>query len=552
MTKPDDPVDPARVRLELERILDSPDFHASPRNRRFLAYLVEETLGGRGAGIKAYAIATAVFGRAPAFDPQQDPIVRVEAGRLRSALEHYYLTAGRSDPIRIGLPKGDYAATFEVQSGDLAKGDPAPSRATDASERTPRGPAILVTAFEPAGRTARCRDFTWGLTRKTAVALTQFTDLRVFGPEFPAARGLMPPGPTSENKLDVDFLVSGAVTLSGARCEVDVVLSDAQSGQNLWARTFDHHLNPGQSSAGWDEVANEVARALAQPYGVIFSTISRESNLAASDSARSDDALIRSFEYERAYDRDLFEPTRVALERAIAQDPHYPEALARLSQLYCDAYRFGHDVESPLSDPLARALELARRAVTLAPDSTRARQALALALWFSGEPHAALAELEYAYARNPNDTEVMAELGGRYALLAEWDRAVPLLRESYLRNPAQPGHHRIGLALFHYVWGDYRQALAEARKVNAPDVVYGFLIAAAAAARAGLLPEARAQAREILRIDPNYGDRIWADLQARRLHPPLMRHIIDGARLAGLKCGPGKPRHGGHGGAKAA
>ena len=68
--------------------------------------MVEETLAGRGDRIKAYTIATAALGRDDNFDPQIDPIVRVEAGRLRQALRQYYAAEGRHDPIVIDLPVG--------------------------------------------------------------------------------------------------------------------------------------------------------------------------------------------------------------------------------------------------------------------------------------------------------------------------------------------------------------------------------------------------------------------------------------------------------------
>ena len=80
--------------MEVTRILSSKDFDASERNRRFLQYIVEETISGRADRIKAYSIATSVFGRNESFDPQHDAIVRIEAGRMRRSLEHYYLTSG--------------------------------------------------------------------------------------------------------------------------------------------------------------------------------------------------------------------------------------------------------------------------------------------------------------------------------------------------------------------------------------------------------------------------------------------------------------------------
>jgi adenylate cyclase len=102
-----------RARAQLERILGSPGFDASARNRRFLEYVVEETLAGRADRLKGLSIAIDVFDRDATIDPQHDPVVRVEAAKLRRSLERYYLSAGREDPIRIDIPKGAYVPTFE-------------------------------------------------------------------------------------------------------------------------------------------------------------------------------------------------------------------------------------------------------------------------------------------------------------------------------------------------------------------------------------------------------------------------------------------------------
>ena len=86
------------IRAQLERILKHSEFKASDKQRQFLSFVIKETLAGKSSQIKAYTIALSVYGRTETFDPQVDPIVRVEAGRLRRSLEHYYLTAGRNDP----------------------------------------------------------------------------------------------------------------------------------------------------------------------------------------------------------------------------------------------------------------------------------------------------------------------------------------------------------------------------------------------------------------------------------------------------------------------
>ena len=84
----------------------------SDRKRRFLKFIVQETLAGHADRIKAYTIAVDVFGRDPSFDPASDPMVRIEAGRLRRCLEHYYLTEGSADAVQITIPKGGYVPQF--------------------------------------------------------------------------------------------------------------------------------------------------------------------------------------------------------------------------------------------------------------------------------------------------------------------------------------------------------------------------------------------------------------------------------------------------------
>src|SRR5262249_19337461 len=89
----------AEVRAALERIVASSTFRTSTQLAAFLRFVIEAALAGQSDRIKGYTIAVEALGRTPDFDPQTDPIVRVEAGRLRRALERYYANGGSGDPI---------------------------------------------------------------------------------------------------------------------------------------------------------------------------------------------------------------------------------------------------------------------------------------------------------------------------------------------------------------------------------------------------------------------------------------------------------------------
>ena len=100
------------IRAALEHMAASEAFRGSPQLVAFLRYVVEETLRGASDRIKGYTIAVEALGRAENFDPQVDPIVRVEAMRLRRALARYYANGGRNDPVLIDLPLGSYVPAF--------------------------------------------------------------------------------------------------------------------------------------------------------------------------------------------------------------------------------------------------------------------------------------------------------------------------------------------------------------------------------------------------------------------------------------------------------
>jgi Tol biopolymer transport system component len=148
---------------QLERMLGRQTFRSGARSATLLKFLVTETLAGRADRLKDYTLGAEGLGRGDGFDPRTDPIARVEASRLRSRLELYYVTEGAADPVVISLPKGGYVPQFQAR------------------EQTPAAPAV---AEAPAGGwTSHWRLAAFGLT--VAAALVSAVALRS-DPEPPA------------------------------------------------------------------------------------------------------------------------------------------------------------------------------------------------------------------------------------------------------------------------------------------------------------------------------------------------------------------------------
>lgn len=261
--------DPSKAVLqELHRLVGCKTLHASDRNRQFLRYVVTETLEGRGDRLKAYNIATSVFGRGSDFNPQQDAIVRIEAGRLRQALEHYYLTDGQHDRIRITIPVGSYVPTFEQR--EPVRGSA--GRSCDVfpiADAMDCRPSILVANFEDEGDQSMFPNFTKGFLRRIVVGLAQFTGLQVYGPETIANPNHDCANASTSGRAVADFILTGGTAISDEHFSVEAVLFDSRSSRCVWAQSFDRILPQHGIVRVRNEVASSIASTLGLSYGYI-------------------------------------------------------------------------------------------------------------------------------------------------------------------------------------------------------------------------------------------------------------------------------------------
>lgn len=259
------------VLTQLDRILRSSDFDASARNRAFLRYVVNETLSGRSEYIKGYTIAQEVFHRDSDFDPQLDPVVRIEASRLRRSLERYYLTAGRRDRIRLDLPKGGYVPRFELSDGH-SDADVMGQivELPDASAPALRTlPSIVVLPFEPLGEEPCLVQLARGIAEELIDQLLHFDNLIVVGDAL-NARSVLPGTHASAARFaDASYVLKGSVRIAGGRLRLSAHMLDADNGRYIWAQSFDRQANGDDILATQEDIATIVASRIASPEGVI-------------------------------------------------------------------------------------------------------------------------------------------------------------------------------------------------------------------------------------------------------------------------------------------
>jgi tetratricopeptide (TPR) repeat protein len=445
------PLWPDEVRAQLDRIITSPEFRVPERLRNFLRYVVETTLAGHAEQIKAYTIALEVFERDETFDAHADPVVRIEAGRLRRALERYYFIVGQLDPIQIEIPKGGYVPIFTRRTVPVAEVTTQPGEITAAPKVSPRHrkwsrTGVVVPAT--LGIVALILTFTyWSSTRAVCGS-------RRAGFVSPPAR-----------------------------------LLDAGTATVLWSQAYDADLGTQSLFDIQEDIARQVATTVAQPYGIVFRVDAQRTARQAPDDLEAYACTLRFYSYHAAISVERHASVRDCLRRTTAQFPGYATAWAMLSLLYIDQDRFGFNPE-PGEPLLDKALETAHRAVNLDQSNPRALQALMMTLFFRQEVAEALHVGERAVAINPNDTELLGEFGARIAFSGEWERGGVLLEQALTRNPGHSGYYHGMLAFIAYMQRDYERAFAEIRRSNQDKVSLYHGIAAIIYARLGMTAEA--------------------------------------------------------------
>jgi TolB-like protein len=546
--------DQVSVRTQLEHILKSWEFNATDRSRKFLAHVVEETLGGRADRIKAYSIATDVFGRDASFDPRSDPIVRVEAGYLRRALEHYYLAAGRADPVIITIPTGSYVPIFEARQSAVvvAPDQVLRSRHTLAiaiaamgalvlaawlgferipgiRSQNPDIPRLLVRPFDDLSNSESSQLITRGLTEEIIGEIAKFKEI------------VTVEGSPDENELrlpanaGIRYALAGGVSIDDDRIRLRARVLSLANGDVIWANSYDGDLRASKLIEIEDEIARQVVTVLGQPYGVIFQADASRKPRHPPDDWRAYACTLSYYAYRVTLDAKTHPAVRRCLEEAVSRFPSYATAWALLSQTYIDEMRFRYPVD-PSSSPASidRALAAARRAVELDPENVRAREAEMFALYFNGQIEAALKIGEQALNTNPNDTELIGEYGFRLALSGNWTRGCAMLEQVREQNPGPLAYYEAGLALCSYFRSDYREAAMWIEKTAAPGNPNYHLIAAAIFGEGGQTADANRERDWLMAYAPKNVANFRSDMAMRFARPEDVDRLIGSLRKAGL------------------
>lgn len=310
-----------KARGQLNRILSSKAFRQADRLKRFLSFVVEETISGRGDRLKEFVVGVEVFGKDTSFDPRNDPIVRVQARRLRAQLARYYREEGQEEELVIEMPKGGYAPIFRPLKSVAPKRSITP---TLVSRNT-----ILVLPFTDCSPAGDQKYFCQGLSQEIIHTLAGMDAIRLVASNQAADAEGQYDMREAASRLNAAMIISGSVRLAGNDARITTNLIDTASGCYLWSGSIDRKME------NIFAVQEEVACAIADQLTVELAGVR-----TAKGSGRPTENLAAYNLYVQGryhVNQRTEEGLRKAVEffdKAIVEDAQYAQAYSGLADTY--------------------------------------------------------------------------------------------------------------------------------------------------------------------------------------------------------------------------
>lgn len=430
------------IHAELRKVLGSSVFSLSDRLRRFLEYVVTKSLAAEEHQLKEYTIGQDVFDRGVDFDPRIDPIVRVEAGRLRQKLQRYYESEGKDSPIRIQLPKGAYVPVIGSQ----------------AAPQTPAAntvPTLAVLTFADLSPNRDQAYLCEGMTEELIRALTKASGLRVF-----AARSAQ----------SANFVLEGGLRRDGDRMRITTLLKSALTGQFVWGENYDSEF------ADVFSIQEDISRAIVAALQVQL----RQDSDAAAPRATANTVAYRLYLKARYFwnlrtPEGLLEAVRL-FNKAIENDPDFALAYAGLADSYT---LLGNYSVMPPKEVRKSAAQSAESALRLAPGLAEAHTSMAHVL----------ATCEWNWEEAEREYELAIELNPRLPTSHHWYAITCLMPQRRLAeaqleileaaslDPVSISISR-DVAVINWAMRDYTAAAEQARRALelAPDFYEAYWI----------------------------------------------------------------------------
>jgi TolB-like protein len=516
----------SEIRSYVSELL-SGDLALSERGRNLLRFIVDKTLAGRTDQLKGYTIGVEVFGRPADFDPGSDPIVRLEAGRLRRALEAFYGGPGADDPVRLDIPKGAYTPRFTPQSG-LKRPGPALGVSTTADE-----PTVAVLPFLCVGSDMHAAYIADGLTEELTSELACYPGLRVASRyQTRIYRDRLASLKEAAQALGTRFLVGGTIHVADDRMRIGAELSDATSGLQIWAQNYEGSSQTGSLLDSLQGFAEQIVNCIVGFYGGAIQRELRKQRKGGPESLTPSDVVDLQNQFNNLVTRENYDSAMRAAERLVIREPLSAAVWSSLAELQMDGYTTGYAGTDEM--PVAALRSAIGRVRKLDPNWAYTDWLDAYLGLVSHDRSLAERAAQALMTRFRSPPELIAFGAWTLALIGEWERGARVLREQLAKMHRYPGWLHHALFLDHYRRQTYTAALAEADRFDSPGFFWDPLDKAAALGQLGETGRAQEQVRQLVELNPDFDCNPRRYLSCFIFTDELVSHVLDGLQKAGL------------------
>ena len=393
----------------------------------------------------------------------------------------------------------------------------------------PDKPSIAVLPFVNISGDPEQEYFSDGMTEDVITSLSKRSGLFVIARNSVftyKGRAVRPEQVSRE--LGVRYVLEGSVRKAENLVRITAQLIDATTGYHLWAEHYDGELK--DIFALQDGITQKIVAALGPKL-----TAGEQSlrGRPETNSIEAYDLVLRGISMIHQYTKESILTARQMFEQAIALDPNYARAYARMAWTYFNEWVWQWTKGSGAQD---RAIETAKKAVAVDSSSSEAHLTLGWNLLWKKQHDLGIAELERAVSLDPNFSEAYAHLGDGLNFAGRPDEAIGFIKKAMRLDP----NYATWVVFFlgESYWGlrRYDEAIAAFQEAirRGPGFLRAHAMLAAVYAELGREKEARAEAAEVLRIDPRYSVNWWRDVLPYKNEADLDR-FVSGQRKAGLK-----------------
>lgn len=453
-------MDVQAILVELERLLESPKFRSRKLIKKFLRYVVLETLAGRGETLNQYTIAVNALDRPEDFSPVYNPMVRIEAGRLRKLLDAHYANSHDAVAVRIRIPKGTYQAEFQW-------GADAASPMLDClieQQRLSEGPRLFVHFQLLHDAEHGCYPLLCKVRGDLLLMLSRFRNVRLISSASLGTGRNVAGGQRLQdawNACRADYLLACDVNVGAGGVEWCFLLAHVPSDETVWRTTV--ILPDSPSDAALQAMYRQVSA----------NTVSLHTGLALQhwaqywvgqpEIAAHQRVQVFYLAFLREMTLSTFQQALTVCQQRIKAFPDDSRALVIFARL-C-AYDVVLQYQQ-VQDRERAWTQAARLAMKLDTGNAEAHSVFAYNSYVRGDYALCQAELEVARQANPFDLSGEYLRGLGLCMLGDWDAGMAVVNDLMAIPCQHPDWYHVLLFLYDFNRGQYAEALTHAERVQ--------------------------------------------------------------------------------------